>query len=152
MSSDFLHQLIGEWEGTTKTWFEPGALADESPWRGTFRPVHGGHFIVHEYEGRMQGKPFTGQQTWCFNPMLSRWECAWIDSFHNDREIMYAVGTGAEPNVLGQFHVADGTAWGWRTTLELRAPDELVLTMYVITPEGEESTGVETLYRRVTQG
>ncbi len=31
--------LVGKWEGTSRTWFEPGELADESPIRGTIRTV-----------------------------------------------------------------------------------------------------------------
>lgn len=150
MSTEYLTGLIGEWEGSTKTWFEPESVADESPWRGTFRAVHGGNHIQHEYEGMMQGQPFTGQQTWCFNPAAGRWECAWIDSFHSSQMILYSVGTGAEPNVLGEWHAPDGTVWGWRTTLHLRAPDELIQTMYIITPDGQESKGVETIYHRKT--
>ncbi|MFN2502534.1 MAG: DUF1579 family protein [Pyrinomonadaceae bacterium] len=29
-----LARLVGEWSGATKTWFEPGVLADESPMTG----------------------------------------------------------------------------------------------------------------------
>ena len=33
-----LASLVGEWEGTTKTWFEPGKLGAESPSKGTIEP------------------------------------------------------------------------------------------------------------------
>ena len=52
-----LSKLVGEWEGITKTWFEPDKIADESPMRGSVRLVLGGRFIVHEYKGSMGGKP-----------------------------------------------------------------------------------------------
>ena len=32
-----LARLIGEWEGTTKVWFEPDKVADESPVSGSMR-------------------------------------------------------------------------------------------------------------------
>ena len=44
-----LNLLAGDWEGTTRTWFEPGVLADESPMAGRIRPLLGGRFIRHEY-------------------------------------------------------------------------------------------------------
>lgn len=31
-----LEALVGEWAGSTSTWFEPGVLAGESPARGNF--------------------------------------------------------------------------------------------------------------------
>ena len=31
--------LVGEWEGTVRTWFEPGQLADESPIRARIRSL-----------------------------------------------------------------------------------------------------------------
>ena len=36
-----LQSLTGNWEGITKTWFEPGVLADESPVKGAIRPLLG---------------------------------------------------------------------------------------------------------------
>jgi len=48
-----LSKLVGEWEGTAKTWFEPDKIADESPMRGSMRLVLGGRFIMHEYKGSM---------------------------------------------------------------------------------------------------
>jgi hypothetical protein len=55
-----LAQLTGDWAGTTKTWFEPGVLADESEWRGVIRPLLDGRFVMHEYEGSLLGEPLCG--------------------------------------------------------------------------------------------
>ena len=52
--------LVGEWSGTTKTWFEPDVIGDESPMTGSVKAILGGRFLMHEYSGGMAGKPFDG--------------------------------------------------------------------------------------------
>jgi Protein of unknown function (DUF1579) len=52
--------------------------------------------------------------------------------------------------VLGHYRGHSGEApWGWRTTVELRDANQLVITSYNITPQGEETTAVEIDYRRI---
>ena len=42
-----LSKLAGEWKGTTKTWFDPAKLEDESAITGTMRPILDCRFILH---------------------------------------------------------------------------------------------------------
>ena len=60
MPKDLLKSVVGSWEGTCRTWFERGKLADESKVKGTIRPILEGLFFRHEYEGTIQGKPRHG--------------------------------------------------------------------------------------------
>jgi hypothetical protein len=145
-----LNQLVGEWEGTTRTWFEPGKPADESPWRGTIRPALGGRFVVHEYEGSLQGKPLAGMAIYGYHLDSDRYEMAWVDSFHNGSSILFSKGAneGRGFGVRGSFEAPSGPPWGWRTEIQLPEPDQLVITHYVIPPEEQEAKAVETVYRR----
>lgn len=148
-----LASMAGEWEGDCKTWFEPGKLGDESPVKGTMRLVLDGMFLLHEYEGSLQGAPMKGLAIIGYSMAEQQWQVSWINSFHNGTRIMHSTGDeGApqdQPNVLGSYPPGDGSPdWGWRTKLELRGPDNLVITHYNITPEGEEDPGVEIDYRR----
>ena len=43
-----LSRLAGEWQGTTKTWFEPDKLADESHMRGSMRLILGEQVILEK--------------------------------------------------------------------------------------------------------
>jgi hypothetical protein len=43
----FLQSLVGSWEGTCRTWFRPGELADESMVKGELHLVLGGRFLRH---------------------------------------------------------------------------------------------------------
>lgn len=145
-----LASLVGEWEGTTRVWFEqPDVTVDEAPNRGTIRPVLGGSFVLHEYEGSFQGSPLQGIALYGYNLATGTFEAAWADTFHMSTAILFSQGdnTSTEVSVLGHWD-AGGTMWGWRTQLDLIGPDELVITAYIITPDGAESRGVETAYTR----
>jgi multimeric flavodoxin WrbA len=149
-----LGRLTGSWAGTAKTWFDPSKLEDESPVSGTLRSVMDGLYVLHEYSGSFQGKPLTGMAIIGYNLGLSRYECAWIDSFHTSSAILFSEGKRGddEVSVLGSYaYVTPETEqqWGWRTVIEMITDDEMVITAYNISPEGEETKATETVYKRV---
>jgi hypothetical protein len=148
-----LSALVGRWKGTTKTWFEPGVVADESEMTGTFRPVLGGRFVMHEYSGSLNGKPFEGIAIYGYDISNDSFQCSWMDSFHMGTGIMLSNGKGTENgfSVLGSYGGSDiPVPWGWRTVAELQQPDLLVITAYNISPEGQEDKATETVYTRLS--
>jgi len=149
-----LSRLVGEWEGTTKLWFEPGKLADESPVRGSMRLVLDGRFILHEYKGSQGGKPLEGISFYGYHLGLNKFQSAWIDSFHTGSAIMFSEGNKGENNIsmLGSYAYVTPEIeqyWGWRTTIEMISDDELLIIAYNVTPEGEEAQATKTVYKRV---
>lgn len=148
-----LSQFTGRWSGLTRTFFEPGILADESPWEGTIRPILNGMFLQHEYSGSINGKPLHGTALYGYNIATGLFESCWVDSFHNGTSMMLSRGPVHSKifSVLGSYGVPDNSPpWGWRTTIELTDDAALLITMYNITPDGEEAKAVETLYRRTS--
>jgi len=146
-----LARLAGEWQGSVRTWFEAGQLADEQPVRGTMKLALDGRFVVHEYETTLSGHPCLGLALYGYDANSDRYQSAWIDSCHNDMAIMFSEGDGGEGkySVLGYYRVPDQPNWGWRTEIDLVDDENVVITSFNISPQGDEAKAVELQYRRV---
>ena len=146
-----LNLLAGEWQGMTKTWFEPDKLADESPMKGKMTPVLDGRFMLFEYEGSMTGKQFDGIAIIGFSINSDKFQMAWVDSFHMGTDIMFSEGRSADKlfSAIGNYGGPQlPEPWGWRTEIELKDTNTMVVTAYNITPSGEEAKATETIFSR----
>ena len=148
----FLSQLAGGWSGASKLWIEPDKLADESPVLGTITLVLEGRFAIYLYQGSIEGEPQHGMFTFGYNTTLDRYECSWLDSFHNNTAIMFCTGNATDNgfSVLGSYpDPSGGPDWGWRTQVELIDNDHLIITAYHIHPEYGEAKATEATLTRV---
>lgn len=117
-TAELLSGLQGEWEGTSRTWFEPDKVADESPVRGRIRRIGDTNFLLHEYEGTFGGEAREGveilgidhdEEGACFS--------AWVDSFHMSSDVMLSRGgvAGGGVSVAGSYlaNPKDPTSERW---------------------------------------
>ena len=152
-SHERLAKLAGDWEGIAKTWFGPGEPADESPVSGTMELILDGRFILHRYKGKFGDKPLEGMAIIGYHKGLEKFQCAWVDSFHNDTAIMFSEAQNGttDLNMLGSYaYVAPGIEqyWGWRTEINIVSDSEVIFTAYNISPEGDSAKATETIYRK----
>ncbi len=146
-----LAAMIGEWEGTFRLWFQPEHPVCESPQRGTIRGILDGRFLLHEYRTRFDDEPIEGVAIYGLHLDENAFESAWVESFGTGTSIMFSAGpASAHFNVLGSYPDGQGgPRWDWRTEIEQPDPDQLIITMTNISPQGEAAKAVEVRYRRV---
>ena len=147
----FFARMAGNWRGLSRLWIEPDKLADEASIVGTIQLLLEGRYALFLYQSSIEGEAQHGMFTFGYNTSLEQFETSWVDSFHTNTGIMFCTGRelGSGFSVTGSYtDPSGGPDWTWRTEVELNG-DELVITAYNITPEGEESKATEMVLTRL---
>ena len=149
-SLERLTALAGNWRATYQLRGDPSFETD-SPTEATITPMLDGRFARIDYtwvesDNRQEGSLVIGYEP---EPQLAT--VAWMDTWHNSDRIMVSTGARTEDggvDVRGSYPPGMGADdWAWRTVIAPRA-DGWTMTMFNITPDGEESLAVNAAYER----
>lgn len=144
-------RMAGEWEGRMLTWFEPTRPEDDASINGNIKSLLDGRFVMHEYQSSFKGKSFSGMMIIGYSIATDSFQCAWVDSFHTGTLLMFSESAGSDKlfSALGSY-TAPGVPepWGWRTEITMPDENNLIITAYNITPQGEEAIATEIKYNR----
>ena len=141
--------FIGSWRGTNSLWLSPDASAQKSATTLTLAPAIEGKFLEIKYTWIYDDQPQEGLLLIGYEAELVT--AIWADSWHMGKKFMQCQGVIKENgsvDVRGQYQAPPGPDWGWRIVLEHEGENTLNLTMYNITPEGQEALAVEAVYSR----
>ena len=154
-----LAALAGDWTATYQLRGDPSFDSDTTT-SATVTPMLRGRFVRIDYtwdeedrleeQGPQRGSLLVGFEA---DPAPGIATVVWIDSWHNGQRTMVCPGVlihSGGVDVRGSYPGGPGNPdWGWRTVLE-PAGDGWTMTMFNITPDGEESLAVRAEYRRTT--
>ncbi|RMD48273.1 MAG: DUF1579 domain-containing protein [Ignavibacteria bacterium] len=152
LPAEIMQKFIGQWEGTCKTWFMPGVLADSSKITGEFKWILNERFVRHTYDSKIKGQKRKGEETIIFNQAKEKWEVTWLDEFHMNYGILFSEGSGDgnEFMVFGNYATSPGKPdWGWETKYKFVDDNHLKIISYNVTPGGEKAKAIEVDYRRI---
>lgn len=146
-----LSRWVGRYEGTAKTYLEPGKPPLEAPWQGEIQPLLGGRFVAFDYRSELFGDPFAGLMLVGFERDKAEFQVTWVDSFHTGTATLLSVGPEGQGaiDVKGRYYVKQTHEyWGWRTEIHDDQEGALTIRMFNATPDGQEMLGVEILLTR----
>ena len=145
---EYLKPMAGTWDVESSMWMGPGEPT-KSKATSTSTWVLGGRFLRQEYQGEMEGMPFTGLGYTGFDNYKQQFVGTWMDSWSSG----YMPVSGP-PSKDGKTITTSGTWEGpmgtmtFRYVLEIKSQDEHVMTMYMSQDGSEEMKHMELIYRR----
>lgn len=147
-------QFIGQWQGTSSLFLNQNNPSRfDSTTKLNVNRAMNQRFMEFDYSWQHDQKEQHG--VILIGSELKPGElCAtWSDSWHQDKEIMSCHGqleTEKDLTVEGNYAAGDGPEWHWRIHLQLLNQNQLIMTMFNISPDGREELAVEAHYTRAT--
>lgn len=150
--NDIQQKLSGEWHGTNLlrlSWVNPPDSHSNS--QMTIAQVAAGKFLSLIYTWQHENIDHEGFVLLGYHKEKQLVTASWVDSWHMNAKIMSFQGTlddSGEINLLGFYDVNTGPDWGWRIVISGNSTNELQMTMFNISPKGEEDLAVRANYKR----
>ncbi len=148
---ELLKEIEGSWHGTSALQLSAAEEVRESTSFLMATPIVLGRFLQISYTWVDEDQPQEGLLLVGYDKSRNISMAVWLDSWHTSEQFMHFEGSLDEKagfNLEGSYSVASGPDWGWRITLQLDEKGSLQLTMYNISPDGDELWAVKGMYKR----
>lgn len=145
-----LRQFEGQWDCRSQNLVNP-AKPEETQGTETARMDFGGYWLVMDFNGDHQGKPYVGHGAMGYDPRKAKYLLTWIDNMAPYG--MFAEGEADSGGKVFTFHSEGcdpetGKAAKVRTVFEVKNPDNWTLSFYFPGKDGPERKCVEMRYTR----
>lgn len=150
-----LKNLTQDWSGPSKlhlSWLEEGQSIHECDSTLHIALDPQGESAIITYTWSEEGEPQNGHIIVNGSPKTDKVAAAWVDSWHQNSDVMRLEATGFESDSLsfrGNYSVPGHPDWGWGIEL-IPGKDKFELKMTNISPEGEEEWAVHAIYTPAT--
>ncbi|MEP6900924.1 MAG: DUF1579 family protein [Actinomycetota bacterium] len=150
---EIMEKLGGKWRGINRlhtTWIKENPVRETTS-VGVIELTARGRFLKIEYdwtfdESVQEGLILIGNEK--DSDLIKAF---WIDSWHLSDKFMVSegyVGKNRTISLKGFYSVPDHSDWGWQTLIETERNNSFKITMYNVSPEGEETLAVEMEFGR----
>lgn len=152
--NELQENLTGDWTGENilrLSWLTPPEYPSAS--KLTAKKAIGEKFLALEYTWEYENKAHQGFILLGFDSKEEIVRASWADSWHSSDRPMPLVGKINEQNAIelfGTYQVPNHPDWGWKINIA-PATAAMQITMYNVTPEGEEDLAVKAAYKKVVQ-
>jgi hypothetical protein len=150
---EWLQQLVGEWSTEALASMKPGEPPEVFKGSESVRSV-GGVWIVAEGRGEMPGGgTATMIMTLGSDPRTGRFVGTWIGSMMAHLwlydGVLDADGRTLPLQAEGPSMAGDGTLGTYKDVIEIRSPDERVMTSHMLGEDGAWRQFMTATYRRI---
>ncbi len=149
---EILKTEVGDWDALVKMMGPPGAPPEESKGGESISLIHGGLWILAQYNGEFMGQEFTGTGITGYDTKKQKYVTVWVDSMTDSLTTLE--GTyDAKSNAFtftyeGPSMMAPGETVTHKHTTVLKDNDTRVFTMAEVGSDGKDAVAMEITYKR----
>ena len=149
---DIQKQYLGEWTGTNMlrlSWLNPSEF--HSAGQLSVAALGRDKFLTFRYTWSHENTAHEGFLLLAYDAKQAVAAASWVDSWHQSAGILNCLGTIDATGIIdvrGSYPAPPDPDWGWRIVITANEADTLQITMYNVTPAGEEDLAVQATYTR----
>lgn len=137
---DHLKRLVGTWE----------AESESGKGMMTYKMGLGGLWLMGDFEGEFGGMKFEGKGFDTYDKTTKKYRSVWVDSFSTfPRTMEGSLGKNDKVMIMtGEGRGMDDQPARFKTITEIKDPDTMNFSMFLVDKEGKDQPMVNITYKR----